>query len=237
MLGMTSLFCFLAVSGKFGEAPIPAEFEEGRKVFHRKKGIDRTEKDARIVIGKWFDGDRVQIVEEAVFLTPGLLSRWIGYQDASGMPKEVTDNRWKQCSNQFSDKNLALIRLARLGTVDPHDGDVENYAAIEALDSVQFEMKAVGKEWQKVSFKMVQDIQDRQPADVLKETWDQVLAKFTAWPGTPTANDLVSEIRWGRNRRVSMLAEVPTMDPGSKCQLKIIEKDRTRVIPFTYPKS
>jgi len=234
---MASLICFLALSGEFGNTPIPAEFEEGQKIFKRKKGIDRTEKDARIVIGKWFDGEQMQNVEEAVFLTPGLLSRWLGFQTASGIPKETVENSWKQCTAQFSGKSLAIIRLARLGTVDPHDGDVENVAAIEAIDNVQFEMKTIGKEWQKISFHIVQDLQNRQPTDVLKETWDQVLAKFTAWPSTPTTNELVSEIRWGRNRRLSFLAEVPTLDAGSKCELKIVEKDRTRIIPFTYPKS
>ena len=237
MLNMAALLCFLALSSEFGTAPISAEFEEGQKVFKHKKGIDRTEKDARVVIGKWFDGDRLQLVEEAIFVTPGLLSRWLGYKEASGTAKDEVQASWKQCSAQFTGKTVTLIRLARLGTVEPHDGDTTDTAKTDAIDNPKIEIRQVGKEWHKMTYHVVQDLLDRHPADVLKETWDQILAKFTAFPSTPTENDLMPELRWGRNRRISMLTEVPTLDPGSKSELKIVEKDRTRVIAFDFPKS
>ncbi len=234
---MTPMICFLTISTGFGESPLPADFDEGQKIYNRKKGIDRTEKDARIVIGKWFDGDRVRDVEEAIFLTPGLLSRWLGYQQASGNTKDSVTKAWKQYSTQYAAKSLTLIRLARLGTVDPVDGDVQYSTRVDALDNVRIEMRQEGQEWQPVSYRVVQDIQERQPADVLRETWDQVLAAFSAWPSAPSGNSLMPEVKWGMNRRVSLLAETPTEPLGSKCELRFVEKDRTRVIPFTYPKS
>lgn len=237
MLVMTPMICFMTISSGFGDSPIPAEFEEGQKIYSRKKGIDRTEKDARVVIGKWFDGDRTQNVEEAIFLTPGLLSRWLGYQQASGNTKDSVTQAWKQFSTKYASKSVALIRLARLGTVDPVDGDVQYSTKPEAIDNVRIEMREEGREWQSVTYRVVQDIQERQPSDVLRETWDQVLAACSAWPSTPSSNSLVPEVRWGQNRRVSLLAETPSEPLGSKCEFRIVEKDRTRVIPFTYPKS
>ncbi|MBS1700972.1 MAG: hypothetical protein JST12_04870 [Armatimonadetes bacterium] len=234
---MTLTLCFAAAISGFGTAPIPTEFAEGQKVFHRKKGIDRTTGDAGVKIGEWFDGDRKQVVEEAIFLTPGLLSRWLGYQAASGTADEEIQNSWKACTDQLQDQSLAFIRLSRLGTVDPVDGNVEDTANIEALNTVRFDIRQDGKSWQKLDFKVVQDVQDRWPTDVLKDSWDQVMAKLMAWPSTPTNNELVSQIRWGRNRRISVLAEVPAISANAKCELRITESDRTRTIKFRYPKS
>ena len=234
---MTPLLCFVASFNAFGEAPIAAEFTEGQKIFAKKKGIDRTEKDARIVIGKWFDGDRLQPVEEAVFVTPGLLSRWLGYQQASGTSPEDVKSSWLKCSSQFSNKVVTLIRLARLCTVDMVDGDVDSSAKPAALDSIKIQIRQIGKPWEAITYRTVQDILERRPEDVLKETWDQILAKFTAWPSQATENDLNPEIRWGLNRRVSLIADTPTLGAGSKCEMKIVDKERTRVIPFNYPKS
>ncbi len=234
---MTSLLCFVAISDSVVGTPIESELKLGKQLFAKGKGIDRTEKDSRIVIGQWFDGERNQNVEEVVFVTPGLLSRWLGYQLAAGTSQEVVNATWEKCAGQFTGKTFAVVRLARLCTVDMIDGDVDNSAKPEALDKIKIEMHQVDKPWTPVDYHVVQDIQQRRPDEVLKDTWDQVLAKFTAWPSKPTENDLMPEIRWGLNRRVSLIAETTKFEPGSKCEIKILEKDRTRVIPFHYPKS
>lgn len=226
-----------AIGFEFGSAPQATEFAHGQKIYHMNKGIDRAQGDARIVLGNWFDGERTQVVEELDFLTPGLLSRWLGYQEASGTPKDKIDSAWKNFSEQFKGKSMALVRLARLGAIDIVDGDLDDHAVISALDSVKLEMRTKKGEWQEVKYRVIQDLQARQPHEVLRDTWDQILAKFSAWPSTPTADDLISEIRWGNNRRVSFLAEVPQYEPHASCEIRIIEKDRTRTIPFYYPKS
>jgi hypothetical protein len=234
---MTTVFCFLATFSAFGDTPIEAELKVGKQIFEKHKGIDRTEKDARVVIGQWFDGDRTKVVEEAVFVTPGLLSRWLGFQLASGRSPEEVNASWLNCSSQFSNRSVVIIRLARLSAVDMIDGDVDNSAKPAALDSINLQIHQVGKPWIPVSFRTVQDLQQRRPEEVLKDSWDQILAKFTAWPSKPTENELFPDIRWGRNRRVSLIAETPPFAPATKCELKIVEKDRIRVIPFDYPKS
>jgi hypothetical protein len=234
---MTPLICFLAISDGMRSGPILADFEEGKKIFQRKKGIDRTEMDARVVLGQWFDGERLEPVEEAVFLTPGLLSRWLGYQKSAGTPQDDIDMSWSKCYSQFSGKNMAIIRLARLSAVDIVDGDVDNSGNPGALDSVKIQIRQGSNSWNPISTRTVQDIQQRRPEEVLKETWDQILAKFTAWPSKATENDLMPEVKWGKNRRITLMAEVGKFDAGSKCDFRIIEKDRTRTIPFTFPKS
>lgn len=234
---MTSLICFVAVSLLGGGAPLQSDMNEGKAVFLHKKGIDRTQKDARVVIGQWFDGDRKQTVEEAVFITPGLLGRWLGYMQAAGTSQEAVDKYWADCSSMFAGKTTVIVRLARLSAIDMIDGDLDNSAKPDALDNVQLFLHTVGSPWQAVKYRAVQDILQRRPEEVLKETWDQLLPKFTPWPGKATENDLNPEVRWGLNRRVSYLAEIDKLPAGSKCELKIVEKDRTRVIPFIYPKS
>jgi hypothetical protein len=234
---MISLLCFVAISNAFGTEPIAEDFKAGQKIFKQHKGIDRVTKDSRIVIGQWFNGANLQPVEEAIFVTPGLLSRWLGYHQANGKSKLEVQSAWTKCSAQFSEKTVVVIRLARLCTVDMIDGDVDNSAKPDALDTVNVEIREASQPWFPIGVKVVQDTQQRRPLEVLTETWDEVLAKFTAWPSKPTENDLYPEIRWGLNRRVTLIAQAPTIEPGGKCELKISEKDRTRIIKFKYPKS
>ena len=234
---MTFLASFLALSSKSDSTPIVFDLNEGQQIFRRGQAINQTERDARIVIGKWFNGEQTVVVEEAVFITSGLLSRWLGYQNAAGTSNDDIQNSWSKSHAQFSSKPIALIRLARLCTVDPIDQDLDNSGIPEALDDVSIQIHQQGKPWTTMTVQTVQDIQQRRPDEVLKETWDQVLAKFTAWPAKPTVNELIPAIRWGKNRRVSLVAETPIFPGGSKCEMKIVEKDRTRIIPFRYPKS
>lgn len=234
---MAFVALLLAAVFDFDKAPIAKDVELGKKVFAQHQGIDRTQKDARAVIGQWFDGDRTRVVEEVDFLTPGLLSRWLGYQTATGVPKSQIDSAWEHCSQQLNGRSLALIRLARLCKVDYIDGEVDGSGKPEALDQVQVFMREVGGEWQEVKLQVVQDIQARQPTEVLADTWDQVVAKFIAWPSEATHEDLMPDLRWGKNRRISYLADVPALGAGKKCECKIVEKDRIRTIPFDFPKS
>ena len=234
---MTSLLCFIAFSSAKESVPIPSEVAEGQHIFGRKKGIDRTQKDARVVIGQWFDGDRLLPVETAIFLTPGLLSRWIGYQAAEGTSVKDGMATWKKCIDLVSKPTHIIIQLSRLSTVDMVDGDVDNSANPNGLDTIKIQIREVGKPWNDINYKIVQDIQQRRPEEVLKDSWDQIAAKVSNWPSKATENELIPEIKWGRNRRVTLFAEAPTYPPNSKCEMRIVEKDRNRVVPFNFPKS
>lgn len=211
------------------------QIESGAKIFKSRKGTESLDQDARTVIGRWFDGSKKVGVEEVVVVSPGLLSRWLGFQ---GLSIEESRNAWQRFWKQSQGKTLLFVRLSRLDFVDWHDGDTPQSAHPEALDQVKFFFNEGGVEWKAASVVKIQDLQDRSPQLVLRDRWDEVIASQLAWPGMPTQFPLVSEIRWGKNRRVGYLVDYPgAFVPFKKLGLKVQESDRTRLFNLKFPKN
>jgi hypothetical protein len=220
----------------FGAKPLSGEIVVGTAAAKRS-GQDRCVGDARVVLGTWFDGLRKQSVEELVFLTPGHLSRWIGYGLGKGESFEDSQKMWDNFSALSKGKMLGVIRLARLCSVDIGDMDVRPDASPEALDTVKIRFRRVSSSWKEINFRVFQDVQDRDPLLVWRESWDRALASVMTWPSQPSEFPLVSEIRWGKNRLITSIAEFPMTEPQAKCELEITEVGRKRVVPFKFPKN
>jgi hypothetical protein len=215
-----------------GTQPISKEIELGSKIAKQRKGPERLTRESRKVIGTWFDGSRKRDVEELVSLSPALLSRWIGYL---GLAPEESKNVWSRFWDQMLGKHVAMIRLARLDSVDWHDGDTRPSGNPEALEKVKFYVNSGGLEWVSVTATRIQDLQDRSPQLVLRDEWFEVLSGIVAWPGSPSKFPLVSEIRWGKNRLCTYIVEMPeSIIDGRESTLKIVETDRTRLIKFRF---
>jgi hypothetical protein len=243
--GFSSLTSDLGADGLQSTRVMPemiqAQIELGGKIAKEGRGPDRLNLDARWVVGKWFDGSRQQEVEELVFLTPGLLSRWIGFEGIDGAEAK---NLWGRFWDQMIGKQYAFLRLARLDWVDWHDGDTQASADPSALDNVRVLINTRGNEWKSLQMQKIQDLQDRSPQLVLRDKWFQVIPSFVAWPSAVSKFPLVSEIRWGKNRLVSYMLEFPVNESnpklytsGGKGMLKIIEGDRSRIVKFNYPRN
>jgi hypothetical protein len=220
----------------FGDKPLGPDLAKGASVA-KKNGIDRCSADARIVLGTWYDGLKRQAVEELVFLTPGHLSRWLGYGIAKGESLEGSQRMWQNFAGLAKGKTLGVVRLARLCSIDPGDMDVRVDGKPESLDTLKFRFRFVGAEWQDVPFSVIQDVQDRDPKLVWRESWDRAVSSVLLWPSKPSEYPLVSEIRWGKNRMVTALADFPIVQPGCKCEIEITEVGRQRVIPFKFPQT
>jgi hypothetical protein len=224
----------------FAERPIASEILLGARLAEKGKGIDRVLGLNRVVFGTWFDGERNRDVETAVIMTPGLLSRWLGHQQASG-EKEI-QTPWDRFAAQSKGKTLVFIRLATLNTLDLTDGDESETGMPELLDNVIIGFaqsptrKTIPTKFEPLLLKKIQDIQARHPHEVLQTTWDQVASRVLAWPTTP-ASDPDSIIRWGRNRLVGYLAELPVKDNLNYGALQIQTGNAVRTIRFEMPKS
>lgn len=224
----------------FGEKPIAADVAAGAEIARKGKGIDRVLGLNRVTFGTWFNGERNQDVEVAVILTPGLLSRWLGHQEATGLVD--TKNPWSKFAAQSNGKTLVFIRLASLNSIDPTDGDESETGQPTKLDDVKIgfaqtaSRKTTPTIFQPLLLKRVQDLQARHPEEILKSTWDQVASRVLAWPSSPQA-DPESAIRWGRNRLVSFIAELPPVEPKGFGCFQIDTGGTIRTVRFEMPRS
>ena len=224
----------------FAEKPISAELEAGAKLAAKGKGIDRALGLNRVVFGSWFNGERMLNVEQAVIMTPGLLSRWLGHQQATG--EKATQTLWDRFAAQSKGKTLVFVRLASLNTLDLTDGDESETGNPGLFDQVNIGFaqtpnpKIGPARFEPLTLKRIQDIQDRHPHDVLKSSWDQVVSRVLAWPTSP-AVDSDSPIRWGKNRVVGFLAELPALNEHRYGAFQIQTGSTIRTIRFEMPKS
>ena len=224
----------------FAEKPIASQLEEGARLAGRGKGIDRVLGLNRVVFGTWFDGERNRDVECAVILTPGLLSRWLGHQQACGVKDIQTP--WQRFAAQSKGKTLVFIRLASLNSIELTDGDESETGQPALFDDVSIAFgqmanrRLMPAQYEPMPLKRVQDILDRHAADVLKTTWDQVTSRVVAWPSAPSA-DSDSPIRWGKNRLVGFIAELPALTDQQYGAFQIQTGNVTRTVRFEMPKS
>lgn len=224
----------------FNAKPIAEEMEIGAKLANKGKGVDRVLGLNRVTFGTWFDGERNRDVEVAILLTPGLLSRWLGHQQASG-EKDI-QCAWDRFASQAKGKTLVFIRLATLNTLDLTDGDESETGQPHLLDQVSIgfaqmpQRKATPPRFETLLLKRIQDVQDRHPHEVLRTTWDQVASRVVAWPA-PSFADSDSPIRWGKNRLVGFLAELPNLNDLPFGAFQVQTGNVTRTIRFEMPKS
>jgi len=224
----------------FGDKPIADELKAGARLAAYGKGIDRVLGLNRVVFGSWFNGERMLNVDHAVIMTPGLLSRWLGHQQACG-DKDIQSS-WTKFAAQAKGRTVVFIRLSTLNTMDLTDGDESETGQPELFDDVRIgfgqspNRRADPARFVGLTLQRVQDVQGRHPHEVLKTSWDQVVSRYIAWPASPNA-DPDSPIRWGKNRLVGFIAELPSLSDSRFGAFRIQTGSAIRTIRFEMPKS
>jgi len=99
----------------FGPVPLPDQVAEGKRIYAQGKGIERTLKDSRSVIGVWFDGRVKDDVESIIWVSPGMASRWLGYLGAQEKwPKSEIQQRWDLIRRQLNGRLCFVVRLSAM---------------------------------------------------------------------------------------------------------------------------
>lgn len=99
--------------------PIAEEIEVGVKTYQVHKGLDRLYLDDRQVVGKWFDGRLRQDVDQVLWISPGLVSRWLGYLEAKEKwPEGELEARWARLRSNLGGKMTFVARLCAMPRKD-----------------------------------------------------------------------------------------------------------------------
>jgi hypothetical protein len=131
----------LTLLNPVGFPPRPMEFHmaKGQSAYVAGKGIDRLWQDDRQAIGFWFDGMRKQDVEEAIWLSPALLSRWVGYRAAQEKwTPEQSQQRWDALRQTMDGRAYIVVRLAAYPKRDILNPEDAEPISTRDLDQVRF---------------------------------------------------------------------------------------------------
>lgn len=249
MLGLFALSCVFTVS-QFPAEPLTKEFQRGvalaRK--HRKPGIGdlfqtntpRNSMDAlfqsdRQNVGWWSNGYEQQPIDHVVWLSPPLLSRWIGFLSAQEYwSSDEIVTRWGNIADALVDRRAFVVQLSAFSKIPtygfgdevrPNTADIDNVRFVYTSGNDSVEMNAIQlAQWQS---------RDRFELD--RFLWWQVLPFSGALNGEFEAQQPDPPLMLGDNYRSWTLVWVEGVD-DLKFEVRILSPRKERVGYFSIPK-
>lgn len=87
----------------------------GEKVYYAHKGVERVFMEDRVPVGKWFDGQIKRSTDEVVWISPSLVSRWLGYLNAKEKwSRDHLQQRWEAMSSRLDGRLTFIATLYAL---------------------------------------------------------------------------------------------------------------------------
>lgn len=115
----------------FPVEPIPREVIEGVRVYRFGKGVDRLYQDDRQSVGTWFDGKARRGVDTVLWVSPSLVSRWLGYLEAKEKwPEGELERRWSRIRTEMGGKLNFVVRACAFPKMDILEGQFEEPAKV-----------------------------------------------------------------------------------------------------------
>lgn len=130
----------------FPPSPIPYEVRRGAALYMAGKGIDRTSEEDRAILGVWFDGRIKRDVEEALWISPSFVSRWLGYLEAreKWFPGEI-QLRWNAVRPLFDGRIALVVHLSAYPKWVDSDYGLTGKGDPAEVDDVRFLVTAGGE--------------------------------------------------------------------------------------------
>lgn len=149
-----TVFCaalLAACSGlSFPERPLPDEFVRGAELANKKPelgaaalvgkhprrhSVDVVWQEDRVWVGTWTNGHSPQKVEYAVWLSPALVSRWLGFLSArERWPAGEAETRWAELRSDLDGRITIAVQLSafpRFPILELSDGSKANRSEVE----------------------------------------------------------------------------------------------------------
>jgi hypothetical protein len=123
----------------FPPTPPPEEIARGVHIYSLHKGVDRALLEDRAILGLWFDGRVKHDVEYAVWLSPSMAARRLGYLQAKEKwtPEEL-QRRWEAVAKELDGRITFVVQLAAMPTLDLINADAAKDADQAEVNKVRF---------------------------------------------------------------------------------------------------
>lgn len=193
--------------------PISTEFERGGQIALRKPkfgtatvftspdprvDLDAIFQEDRVGIGAWSNGNWKRTTETCTWLSPALMSRWLGFLARREMlpPLEI-GRRWQVLRTELNEKATFVVRLAAYPKLPTFGVGDEERADLSDLDDVRFVVTVNGINLDVHAIQLAR-WQTRNRPDLDRYRW---------WLDTPLAEILNPEFEPRRNLRPFSLGE------------------------------
>lgn len=232
----------------FAETPVAAMVAEGRAKARVGKPRDPLTKIIRgpvqseitsilgqesKTIGTWTNGSSKQSVEHATWISPELVSRWLGFNEAREFwDQDVLPTKWQMVRHKMSGKLNFVVELSAFPKL-PFQGTGEyQKPRFDSYDNVRFVLTSDGRFWN-MNARQIRQIQGRKQADVDHWPW---------WLDTPISACLATEhdtppdppLPFGDFNRTYYWVDLPIpAEIGETFELRVLSKGKERVAKYS----
>lgn len=232
----------------FAETPVAAMVAEGRAKARAGKPRDPLTKIIRgqvqseitsilgqecKTIGTWTNGSSKQSVEHATWISPELVSRWLGFNEAREFwDQDVLQTKWLMARHKISGSLNFVVELSAFPKL-PFQGTGEyQKPRFDSYDNVRFVLTNDGRHWN-MNSRVIRQMQGRQKADIEHWPW---------WLETPIGACLATEhdtlpdapLPFGDFNRTYYWVEIPIPNEiGETFELRVLSKGKERVAKFS----
>ena len=196
-----------------------------------RASFDRVWGEEKRTVGWWSNGSWKQPVEHVVWLSPALLSRWLGFLEA----REYWElgelaARWAAIAAEFGDRRLFVVQLTAYPKLPTFGiGDVERTTP-EEIENVRFVYSA-GVKSQRMDAVRIAQWQSRERGELQGFPWWQHVSFGRALTGEFERDPVDEPLPLGDNYRAWYLVSVSGVE-DAQFEVRVLSRRKERVASF-----
>lgn len=234
---LAAWMCFKPLT--LGPGPNREAMLVGEEIARQGKGLDRLLLEDRQVIGRWARAYMPHDSEDVLWISPDLLSRWLGYlQESEGLTDQQVQDRWNALEGSAGRDFWIVVRLAALDKQDPLDLGMEEEAETTDLSPVKVLATVTDLSGQRIALKPTQttvlaDVRSSDANEVIGLPWyifsDAFKPLLPSIPPSKPDSDL------GTNEGRLLFVKLPvpgSMLAGRELEVRVLSRRKNRLAHF-----
>ena len=222
-----------------GPKPNAESMIVGSTIARQGKGLDRLLMEDRQVIGRWARAYMPHDAEDVLWISPDLISRWLGYlKESEGLTDRQVQNRWNVMEGSAGRNFWIVVRLAALDKQDPLDLGMDEQAETTDLNPVEIRATITDISGQRIALQQVQttvlaDVRSSDANEVIGLPWyiysDTFKPLLPAIPPSKPNTDL------GTNEAHLLFVKVAIPDTiavGRELEVRVMSRRKNRLAHF-----
>ncbi len=235
---MAAWMCFKPLT--LGPMPKPDMMSVGAHIARAGKGLDRVLLEDRQVVGRWARTYVPHDAEDVLWLSPDLISRWLGYlKESENLTEEQVDSRWNALAQKQGRSLWFIVRLAALDKQDPLEMGMEEPAVTTDLEPLVVratltDLSGNRHALSSTQTKVIASVRSSDASQVIALPWYVYSEAFT--PLLPAIPPERPEFDLGSNEGRCLFIQVALPEStmaAREVEFRVLSRRKTRIARFT----
>jgi hypothetical protein len=221
------------------DKPAPKMMALGARIASSGKGLDRVLMEDRQVVGRWVKSFVPKDTEDVLWISPDLISRWLGYlQNSENLSDAEVSQRFLDIRKKEASTLWFVVRLAALDKQDPLEMGTDETAVTTDLSPVAIKVTLTDIGGNRVALPAVMirtlaDAKSSEPDQLIGLPWYIFSDSFTSL--LPAVPPLPPPFNTGSNEARCIFVKVALPDTilaARQVELRVLSRRKTRIARF-----